>query len=554
MNRLKFANARTEDLIGSWQYVLDEENETPVSGSRLNLSQFLRSWLYQMGFPVLECRELFAEEEESQPSAKTVVCTQRWYLADGSVRSGDELVRWQVPIVALFSTDGETRQYRESIFDGETETKHVLVSPAAPGTNDNAWWVKLNSGQTAPVRVAYDGSLFHRLVGALRRGDPALSAKDKAGFLMDTVRLAASGHYGVEPLENVLRAARAAVEGVETNLAGRNAGRVRGMGVVSSEDTDHWTVYTAVFDVLSLSRGFLQLLPSDAANDLLKKKFQIFVRKLLQNGFERYCYFVDIEGPRAETDAENRQTEMFKSLQTLFASLPVDYGLRRGAAVEDARVRFAAFRADQNTPLLPDALKSVVFALLLNPAGPQRGKNLSGPSPSSELEEIEATFSFLLNQVIRNPSADSVHKEIARASLGNVPTHYPHLQNQIWALVHELSVDKIADPLTAFDDEPLKQQFLWENLKSDWERIELRTKTTAPGAIQGMVTSCADNFAGEEKAREIEAFFADKDSEKFADALKQTVEKTRMRGATLDRWRGAGSLDAGGSFWREVEE
>ena len=63
---------------------------------------------------------------------------------------------------------------------------------------------------------------------------------------------------------------------------------------------------------------------------------------------------------------------------------------------------------------------------------------------------------------------------------------------------------------------------------------------------------CVDNFAGEERAKEIEDFFKDKDVERFADTLKQTVERTRSRGVTLDRWEKAGSLDTEGKFWKEI--
>eukprot|EP00755_Sulcionema_specki_P011443 Sspe_Gene.7689::Locus_2603_Transcript_1_1_Confidence_1.000_Length_2682::g.7689::m.7689/K08776/NPEPPS; puromycin-sensitive aminopeptidase len=163
MMRHKYGNTTTEDL---WK-ALEE-------GTGMDLKEMMKTWVEQMGYPVLTV----------SLSGKALDISQEWFLADGSKGDGRE---WIVPL--FINVGGEKLPVVQ--MKGKTCTVEIPSQK----------WVKVNAQQAAPLRVKYSTELMERLVEAAH----SLSVEDRIGLLNDTYALAQSGQGSPEQVFQLLK-------------------------------------------------------------------------------------------------------------------------------------------------------------------------------------------------------------------------------------------------------------------------------------------------------------------------------------------------------------
>eukprot|EP00698_Gefionella_okellyi_P014605 TRINITY_DN4053_c0_g1_i1.p1 TRINITY_DN4053_c0_g1~~TRINITY_DN4053_c0_g1_i1.p1 ORF type:complete len:874 (+),score=242.11 TRINITY_DN4053_c0_g1_i1:78-2624(+) len=171
----KYANASTSDLWASLQL----ESGKPVS-------DIMRSWTKQIGFPVLTVKREGSE----------LVISQQRFLSNG--KTDDSTTVWVVPITLLTST-GETQAI---VMD-----KQTIRVPVNVGDNG---WVKLNTGQAGFYRVAYEPALFEQLCKAVEQ--KAISTIDRFGVVSDVFALAQAGYSSTAEALKVLGSCHAETE------------------------------------------------------------------------------------------------------------------------------------------------------------------------------------------------------------------------------------------------------------------------------------------------------------------------------------------------------
>ena len=164
MARHKYGNTETVDL---WT-ALGE-------ASKRDVKALMTSWTEQMGYPVVHVKGSSVSGDKL-----TLLLEQQWFLADGS--QGDGRV-WTIPL--LVSSADTPAPTSDIPFFSKTSFEYTLPNTGA--------WVKINSGQTVPMRVAYSKELFDRLVEGVR--SKSLPPADRAGLLLDTFALAKAGIY-----------------------------------------------------------------------------------------------------------------------------------------------------------------------------------------------------------------------------------------------------------------------------------------------------------------------------------------------------------------------
>jgi puromycin-sensitive aminopeptidase len=138
MDKHQYGNTETIDLWNAWS-----------TASGRPIKELMASWTEQMGYPML--RVLAARWH---PEHVTLDIEQQWFLADGS--AGDDRL-WTVPLPIAASAAGFA--LCEVPFKS-TKTFSVDVKLGTHGPQD---WIKLNGGQTVPMRVAYTPDLLERL-------------------------------------------------------------------------------------------------------------------------------------------------------------------------------------------------------------------------------------------------------------------------------------------------------------------------------------------------------------------------------------------------------
>ena len=140
MRKHQYGNTETSDLWGAWEVT-----------SGLPIGQLMASWTEQMGFPVLLVTSATKVE-----GGVNLNIEQRWFLADGSEGDGRT---WTVPVRIATSKnpdgDGKPEFFHSQVFS--------ITVPAAEGE-----WIKLNAGQTVPMRVAYTPALLDSLAIGIR--------------------------------------------------------------------------------------------------------------------------------------------------------------------------------------------------------------------------------------------------------------------------------------------------------------------------------------------------------------------------------------------------
>lgn len=76
------------------------------------------------------------------------------------------------------------------------------------------------------------------------------------------------------------------------------------------------------------------------------------------------------------------------------------------------------------------------------------------------------------------------------------------------------------------------RELAWQYLKDNWDMFYDRYQG---GFLLNRLVKITENFASEERAKEIESFFKEKNSSGIERAIQQSVESVRLNSAWLER-------------------
>jgi puromycin-sensitive aminopeptidase len=167
LSQHQYANARTADL---WS-ALETVSGKPVT-------RVMDSWVKQVGYPLVEVRKQRQDDEVA------LHLSQRRFLYDHLLGEGEaDGTLWQVPVSVIQA--------------GKRESVSTLMGEKAAALSlgkgsSQAPWFKVNAGQTAFYRTAYEQEDWERLRAAVGRLEPP--AIDRLGLQNDAYALMRAGY------------------------------------------------------------------------------------------------------------------------------------------------------------------------------------------------------------------------------------------------------------------------------------------------------------------------------------------------------------------------
>ncbi|XP_055901791.1 uncharacterized protein LOC129938333 [Eupeodes corollae] len=169
LNEYKYSNAVTDDFLA----------EIDKLGLEINVSEIMRTWTEQMGFPVVEVEKISDVEYK---------LTQKRFFSNPEDYNGDYNdspnfnYRWSIPIT--FHTDRSSVVERGWFFHDAKEFTIKLPSAVK--------WIKFNKNQVGYYRVNYPEEMWKSLVDQLVQDPDVFSIGDRASLLNDAFSLADS--------------------------------------------------------------------------------------------------------------------------------------------------------------------------------------------------------------------------------------------------------------------------------------------------------------------------------------------------------------------------
>lgn len=197
VRRYSYKNACTGDWFRVVGDVCGEAPNEPGS-----LASAFRRWTTQPGFPVIK---VSAEHDPDSGQIMSATFTQHRFFARGGRGADDEL--WSVPLVfargeqyvryTRDTTDGREARHLTRVLMPEMETYSVGLPDNASDVADNNWML-VNVGQSSFCHVLYDAPLLSGIVDAIGAG--RVASTERLALHTSAFALALAG---VMPLESL---------------------------------------------------------------------------------------------------------------------------------------------------------------------------------------------------------------------------------------------------------------------------------------------------------------------------------------------------------------
>ena len=274
------------------------------------VGDIMKSWTEQMGFPLVT-----VEDCSVSGGVATLVCSQSWFLSDGSDTSSlEDKKLWAIP---LFATTNAGKTDEVNMMREEKMTIKIPVLSSST-------FIKLNADQEVPMRVKYTSEMMANLSSGVLTKE--LNAVDRAGLILDSYALVKSGSLDATELIKLLFCFR--------------------------EEDD-----VVVWDALSGALGGLA--QALLENDAMSANLQAFATKV-------------ISGPAAKIgwSGSTSDDDKTKLLRGNLIGLLSKFAFKSEAVRKEASQRFAAFQADAaDMKALPSDMRVPVFKIMLKNGG-----------------------------------------------------------------------------------------------------------------------------------------------------------------------------------------
>jgi len=202
------------------------------------------------------------------------------------------------------------------------------------------------------------------------------------------------------------------------------------------------------------------------------------------------------------------------------------------ATINEARKRFAAFLAGDNTQV-PDDIKEPVFKIVLKNGGPQ------------VYEQIQELY---------KKAETLIEKKHIYTTIGQ--TDEMPLKKRVleWAVSGDIPIQDFFYPVGSVarsGKDALKMT--WEFYKENFDKIKGMTEKANPSIMDAMISYSAGGFCTKEAADEVEAFLKSKEKDLKGNqrTITQILESIRTNATFLDRVLKTPVVDE--AFWRGLQ-
>jgi puromycin-sensitive aminopeptidase len=297
-----------------------------------------------------------------------------------------------------------------------------------------------------------------------------LSAIDRAGLINDAYALVKAGHQSPESL-------------------------IRLLG--NYIDEDEYIVWQGLADALS---GLYALL-SDS--DEVCAKFEAFAKKMVVNLMTKIGWEVQ------KTDGH-----LTTLLRGIMIGLIGTFAYDDEAVLNEAKTRFAAFQADpKDVQSLPSDMRSAVFTIILKNGGVK------------EYDEIKSYFYTADN---------TAEKKHVLNSIGSIPDPKLKLATMEWSISGDIKLQDFFYAMGSVGrSKRVGREIAWKFFQDNFVKIKGMIEKASSSLMDACIVMCAGGFCTNDKADEIDAFFAGNPVPSSTRKIAQLTESMRANAKFL---------------------
>jgi puromycin-sensitive aminopeptidase len=319
--------------------------------------------------------------------------------------------------------------------------------------------------------------------------EKTLGPVDRAGLLNDAYALVKAGHLAPESLIELL---------------------------VNYKREDDYVVWLALSQVL----GGLDAVLSDDAG--MSSNFRMFAKSFALHLLEHVGW-----------DAKASDGHLTTLLRGIMVDQLNAFAFDDPEVSREAITRFQMFQIDHNdVKALPSDIRVQVFSIYLKNGG------------QKEYDEVKSYF---------YAASDNAERKHVLSSLGNTPDPKLKLSTMEWTTSGEV---KLQDMFYAMGSVGRSKgggrDISWKYFQDNFEKIRKMLETASPALMGATIVMCAGGFCSNEKADEIEAFFATHPLPLCSSKIAQTLEAMRTNAKFLASLKASHLSNS--SFWLELGE
>jgi puromycin-sensitive aminopeptidase len=300
--------------------------------------------------------------------------------------------------------------------------------------------------------------------------EKTLGPIDRAGLLNDSYALVKSGHMSPEALIKLL---------------------------VNYKEEDNYIVWEALSQVLG---GLDAVLSDNEGMSLNLKKFaKGFALKLLG---------------KVGWEAKSSDGHLTTLLRGIMVDQLCSYAFDDPDVAKEAKGRFQAFQEDHNdVKMLPSDMRVQVFSICLKNGG------------QKEYDDVKSYF---------YSATDNAERKHVLSSLGNTPDAKLKLATMDWTTSGDVKLQDMFYAMGSVGRSSREgREISWKYFQDNFDRIRGMLETASPSLMGATIVMCAGAFCSNDKADEIEAFFAAHPLPQCTLKISQTVEAMRTNAKFL---------------------
>ena len=299
----------------------------------------------------------------------------------------------------------------------------------------------------------------------------SLPAIDRAALVNDAYALVIAGHQSPESLIRLL---------------------------VNYSDEDDYIVWQGLADTL----GGLYAIVSDS--DDVCPMFEAFAKKIVISLMTKVGW-----------ESQPTDGHLTTLLRGIMIGLVSTFAYDDDVVKKEATSRFAAFQADPNdVQSLPSDMRTAVFSIILKNGG------------AKEYEDVKSYFYTADN---------NAEKKHVLSSIGSIPDPKLKLASMEWSTSGDIKLQDFFYVMGSVSrSKRVGREIAWNYYQDNFEKIKKMIGKASSSLMDACIVMCAGSFCTNEKADEIDAFFAAHPVPSSSRKIAQVTEGMRANAKFLD--------------------
>lgn len=229
-------------------------------------------------------------------------------------------------------------------------------------------------------------------------------------------------------------------------------------------------------------------------------------------------------------EQKSAETDIQKEVRAIVISLVASFCSTEESVLSTARDLFEKYFASFDENILPADFKGSVFRIVLTNGG-------------------EREYGMVLSQYETATSDET--RRWAISTLGYTPTADAKAKVMEWAVSSGVKLQDCYTPMLSVSSSGKDgADIAWHFFKTNFDRIKGFAGGGNAWTLQGVIVCCTGGFSSEDKAVDIEAFFAANPVPNATRKISQTVEKIRINAGFVEKVKTSKLISA--SFWSDL--